>query len=71
MAFLPIRRTRGGRIDTRPKLLPRRAGCFAPRRGRALALCGALLSNDQSIASTPCSFKRSRWSFISFSRSGE
>ena len=37
----------------------------------SLAMCGALLSNDQSMASTPCSFKRSRWSFISSSRSGE
>ena len=30
MGSLPIRRTRGGRIDTRPKLLPRRAGFLHP-----------------------------------------
>jgi hypothetical protein len=30
-----------------------------------------VLFDDQSIASTPCAFKRSIWSFISFSRSGE
>jgi hypothetical protein len=40
MAFLPIRRTRGGRIDTRPKLLPRRAGFFAPRRAARSAGVG-------------------------------